>query len=78
MNYCKTDDDTTFNYTDLNCKPLDFNKTYGIMKDSFDLMKSLIKDTLGYHGMLKRFLKAGSYGQILFHKKGEIKEAILV
>jgi hypothetical protein len=50
MKYCKTDDNTTFNITDLNYRPLYFNKTHGIMKDSYDLMKSLLKDTFGYHG----------------------------
>jgi hypothetical protein len=40
-------------------------------------MKSLLKDTFGYNGRLKRFIKAPSYGQILFHKKNKIKEAIV-
>jgi hypothetical protein len=77
MKYSKSDTNKTFNITDFNCKPIDFDKTYGIMKDSYDLMKSLLKDTFGYHGRLKSFIKAASYGQILFPKKSEINEAIM-
>jgi hypothetical protein len=47
------------------------------MKDSYDLMKSLLKNSFGYHDILKRFIKAPSYGQILFHKKGDINETIV-
>jgi hypothetical protein len=75
MKYCKTDDNTTFNITDLNSTPLDFNERYSLMKDSCDLMNSLLKDTLGYHDRLNSFINNASYGQILFHKKGEIMEA---
>jgi hypothetical protein len=45
------------------------------MKDSCDLMKSLLKDTLGYHDRLNSFINHASYGQILFHKNDEIMEA---
>jgi hypothetical protein len=47
------------------------------MKDSYDLMKELLTHTLGYHGRLKSFIKAASYSQILFHKKGDINEPIV-
>jgi hypothetical protein len=38
--------------------PLDFNKTYVIIKDSYDLMENLLSHTFGYHERLKRFIKA--------------------
>jgi hypothetical protein len=47
------------------------------MKGSYDLMKSLLKDIFGYYGRLKRFIKAASYSQIIFHKKGEINDLIV-
>jgi hypothetical protein len=78
IKYCKSDDtNTSFKITYLNCRVLDFNKTYGVMKDSCDLMKSLLQDSFGYHGRLRSFIKAASYLQILFHKKGEIKEGLV-
>jgi hypothetical protein len=40
-------------------------------------MKSLLAYTFGYHDRSKRFVIATSYGQILFHKKGDINEAIV-
>jgi hypothetical protein len=72
MKYCKTDDNKTFNIIDLNCRPLDFSKTYGIMKDSYEFIKSSLKGTFGYYDWLKRFIEAASYCKILFNKKGEI------
>jgi hypothetical protein len=75
MKFPKTyDTNTSFKIADLNCRSLNFDNTYGVMKDSYDLMKSLLQDTFGYHGRLRWFIKAASYGQILFHKKNEIKE----
>jgi hypothetical protein len=47
------------------------------MKDLYDLMKSLLIDTFEYNGQLKRFFKAASRGQNLFHEKGNINEAIV-
>jgi hypothetical protein len=38
------------------------------MEDSYNLIESLLKDTYTYHGSLKKFIKAASYSQIVFHK----------
>jgi hypothetical protein len=47
------------------------------MKDSFDLMKMLLKDIFGYHDILKRLIKPISYRLYLFHNKEDINEAVV-
>jgi hypothetical protein len=54
-----------------------YDKPSGTMKDSFDLISYIYTRSLGYHTRLKKFIKAPSYGQLLFHKKGNINETIL-
>jgi hypothetical protein len=77
MKYCKTDNNTKFKITYLKWMLFEFDNTDGGMKDIYDLMKSLLTNTFGYHGRLKRFVIAASYDQILFHKKACINEAIV-
>jgi hypothetical protein len=64
--------------SDYNCKLFEKNKAYyGNMSDSYNLRETLLKDTYTYHGSLKKFIKAASYSQILFHKKCKINESIV-
>jgi hypothetical protein len=65
----KIDTNTDFNIADLHCKELAFDKPYEIMKYSFDLIRSILTGSFGYHGRLKTFIKPASYGQIVFQKK---------
>jgi hypothetical protein len=53
------------------------NKTYGKYKDSYELINNLLLDSYSYHGRLKHMMKEASYGQILFHIKGNIDEPIV-
>jgi hypothetical protein len=75
MKYCKIDANTTFKITDLNFKELALDKRYGTMKDSFNLIKSILLESFGYHDRLKTFSKSASYDQIRFPKKCYISEA---
>jgi hypothetical protein len=68
-------DNTTFHITDLHCKDFGFDKQYGIMKDSFDMIKSILTEPFGFHGILKPFSKSHYYDQMLFQKKGYFSEA---
>ncbi|GMO12785.1 MAG: hypothetical protein Ta2E_01430 [Mycoplasmoidaceae bacterium] len=79
MKYCKTDDDmSVIKITDVNCKRMDdITKPYGKMKDSFDIIRSLLENTFANNGRLKSFLQGTSYGQILFHVKGNINESLI-
>jgi hypothetical protein len=78
MQYCKTDEDFNFNISYMNCQEiLDNYEPYGKMKDTFDLMKRILLGSYGFHGRLKQFIKGPSYGQILFHKKGDLNEKIV-
>jgi hypothetical protein len=47
------------------------------MKKSDNLIKRLLNDTFEYYVRLERNIKLAYSSHILFHKKGEIKEAIV-
>jgi hypothetical protein len=53
------------------------NKTYGKYKDSYELINNLLLDSYSYHGRIKQMIKEASYGQILFHIKGNIDESVV-
>jgi hypothetical protein len=77
MKYCQVDVNiNTFKITDFNCKLIKDNKTYGKYKDSYELINNLLLDSYSYHGRLKQMIKEASYGQILFHIKGNIDEQV--
>jgi hypothetical protein len=48
MTNCNTNDNNEFKMTNLNYRPLDFSEIKRIRKDSSDLMKSFLIDTLRY------------------------------
>jgi hypothetical protein len=78
MKYCHTDvNNNPFKITDYKSKLIKDNKKYGINQDSYELINNLLLDSDSYHGRLKPFIKDASYGQILFHVKGNIKEPIM-
>jgi hypothetical protein len=53
--YGKTDSSKSeFETTDLSSRQYEFDKTYGVMKDRNDLMKSLLTDTFGNHMWVKK------------------------
>jgi hypothetical protein len=47
------------------------------MEESYNLIEIILKNTYTNHGRLKKFIKAASYSQILFHKKCNICESII-
>jgi hypothetical protein len=47
------------------------------MDGSYKLINSLLKDTYSYHGLLKKFIKNASYGQIWFHSKINTNETLV-
>jgi hypothetical protein len=51
--------------------------TYSKYKESYELSKNMLLASYSYHGKLKQMIKETSYGQILFHIKGNIEEPIL-
>jgi hypothetical protein len=78
MKYCHTYVNTNpLKITDYNCKLIICNKTYGKYKNSYELINNLLMDSYSYHGRLKQWIKEASYGQILFHVKGNIDEPIV-
>jgi hypothetical protein len=48
------------NITDWNCKEPAFNQPYGIIKDHFDWIGSILTGSFEDHGRLKQFIKAAS------------------
>jgi hypothetical protein len=80
MKYCKTNNISfdNLNISDYNCvKFSKFKAFFGNMKDSYNLIETLLKGPYTYHGSLKKFIKCVSYSQILFHKKCNINESIV-
>jgi hypothetical protein len=73
MKYCKMDVNTIFNITDFNCKELAFDKQYGIMKDSIDLIKYILTKSLKITVDLKH-----SSNRLLIVKYYFIRRGILV
>jgi hypothetical protein len=62
---------------DYNCKLIKDINTYGKYRDSYELINNLLLGSYGYHGRLKQLIKDASYGQILFHIKGNIDEPVV-
>jgi hypothetical protein len=78
MKYCKTDINSNIIISDYYCRLYKNNITpYGQMDGSYKLINSLLKDTYTYHGLLKKFIKKVSYGQILFHSKINTYESLV-
>jgi hypothetical protein len=78
MKYCHTDvNNKPLQISDYNCKSIKDNKTYGKYKDSYELINNLLLTLYSYHGRLKQFIKEASYGQTLFHIKGNINEHVV-
>jgi hypothetical protein len=78
LKYCHTDVNTKqLKINDYNCKLIKDNKTYGKYQDSYELINNLLMDSYSYHGRLKQMIKEASYGQVLFHIKGNIDEPVV-
>jgi hypothetical protein len=78
MKYCHINVNTIpLKINDYNCKLIKDINTYGKYKDSYELINNLLLGSYSYHGRLKQMIKDASYGQILFHIKGNINEPIV-
>jgi hypothetical protein len=78
MKYCKTDTNNNIIILDYNCRLSKNNiKPYGKMDGSDKWINRLLKDTYRYHGLLIKFIKNASYGQILFHSKINTNESLV-
>jgi hypothetical protein len=49
----------------------------GKIDGSYKLINSLLKDSYAYQGLLKKFIKNASHGQILFHSKINTNESLV-
>jgi hypothetical protein len=63
--------------TDWKCKLIKNIKTFGKCKDSYELINNLLMSFYSYYGRLKQIIKEASYGQILFHVKGNFDESVV-
>jgi hypothetical protein len=78
MKYCHIDVNTTpLKITDCKCKLIKVINTYGKCKDSYELINNLLLGSYSYHGRLKQMMREVSYGQILFHIKGNIDKPLV-
>jgi hypothetical protein len=78
MKYCKTDTNTNIIISDYNYRLFKNNiNPYGKIYGSYKLINSLLKDTYSYHGLLKKFIKNLSFGQILFYSKIYTDESLV-
>jgi hypothetical protein len=78
MRYCYTSvENIPFKISEYNCKMIKDINTYGKYKESYELINNLLLGSYSYHGRLNQMIKEASYGQILFHVKGNISEPVV-